>query len=426
MSRAYPGAMAATRPVASIDLQLRSRPELRALPGVLHALRMLPLTHLDVAERVEAALADNPVLERAPGHPCPICGRHGARTACCRGPRAGEEPATNPFGTLEADAGCEIRSDCRPALAVVIAHLTPRGLLDTEPEEIARLHGLPSAAVAEAVRAVKTVGPPGIAETTVPALLEAQARRLVDTGQATPLVLEIVRHHLTAVADDDPAAVPGATARAAREAFALIRTRLRPTAVADTVADDAGPPRHPADIEVRRTAAGWRVDVPDSRWFGLRVVDRPAGLDQAARDWLAPHEKAATDLIDQLDARASVLRRVAGATVRRQAGYFDRGPTAHVDLTRTDVAGELGLHPSTVSRAVAGKTLRHPDGRILSLGTLFGGAVAIKFHLAELTAAARLTDQQLCEALARTGFTIARRTVAKYRAELGIPARGRS
>lgn len=423
MSRAYAEAVAALGPTATVDLQLRSRPELRALPGVLHALGLLPLTQPDVADRVEKALVDNPMLERAPGDPCPDCGRHrtGRRCpSCLGGRRATGEPVVHPFDGLAADAGCEIRSDCRAALPTVLAHLTPRGLLDAEPAEIARRHGIPAGAVAEAVRAIKAVGPPGIAETTVVALLAAQARRLVAAGVAPGLIVDVVRHHLPAVAEDDPAAVPGDPAAVA-EAFRLIRTRLRPTAVLD----EPGPPPRPADLEVHRTGSGWRVEVPDSRWFGLRLTAVPVGLDERARVWLAPHELAAAELIGQLDARADVLRRVADVAVRRQAGYFDHGPTAHVGLTRTDVAAELGLHPSTVSRAVAGKTLRLPDGRLVPLATLFGGAVAIKFHLAEL-ATRDLTDRQLVAALADTGFDVARRTIAKYRAELGIPAHGRS
>lgn len=410
------------------DLELRGRPELRAVPAVLYVLGLLALSHVDIQVAVEQALADNPMLERLDGIPCPGCGRHLARGRCprCVPPgRDSVEPAVHPFESLAAAAGAEIRSDCRPALALVIAHLTERGLLDAEPAEIAALHGLPTETVAEAVRAIKAAGPPGIAETSIAGLLLVQARRLIEDGEAPELLAVLVRDHLDALGANDleaVAAAEGVTTAEVAAVLAMIRTRLHPAAA---VADGPATVPPPVDVEVRRGKSGWYVEVPDSRWLGLRVVAPPEAIDAEASAWLGHYGREADELVRQLDARADVLRRVCQAAVVRQAGYFERGPAGHVQLTRTDIAAELGLHPSTVSRAVVGKTLRCPDGRIVPLAELFGGAVAIKSELAAL-ATQRLTDIQLCAALAARGFTVARRTVAKYRAELGIPARGRS
>jgi RNA polymerase sigma-54 factor len=88
------------------------------------------------------------------------------------------------------------------------------------------------------------------------------------------------------------------------------------------------------------------------------------------------------------------------------------------------VAAALGLHPSTVSRCVAGKALRCPNGDVVALADLLGGAVALKARLAELATANRWSDTRLVQALADSGHRVARRTVAKYRAELGIAAGG--
>jgi RNA polymerase sigma-54 factor len=147
--------------------------------------------------------------------------------------------------------------------------------------------------------------------------------------------------------------------------------------------------------------------------------------DASAAAWLGEHERAARALLQQIDNRAGVLRRVATCVVRRQAGFFDRGPAGQALLTRTEVADELGLHPSTVSRAVAGKTLRCPNGKVIGLASLFGGDVAIKAAIADIAGRQRMSDSQLRAELAAQGFHLARRTVAKYRAELGIAPHGR-
>ena len=79
--------MATEGPGPGLQLQAGLQPELRALPGLLRALGMLAMTHAEVQLATERALADNPVLERAEGHPCPGCGRHVASGTCfrCRG-----------------------------------------------------------------------------------------------------------------------------------------------------------------------------------------------------------------------------------------------------------------------------------------------------------------------------------------------------
>ena len=210
-------------------------PQLRALPGLLQALALLPLHHAAISARVDRALAENPALRRKAGTPCPGCGRHRRAGPCPQcagaGPRLTAEPAIDPFAELEVLAGCEIRADCRPALPVVIGHLTERGLLPAPAEEIAAAHGLAPAAVTEAIRALRAAGPPGIAERSVPDLLLAQARALVAAGRAPAPLVDVVRDHLAALADGDldgPAAALGLPVAAVAELLVLVRTRLRP------------------------------------------------------------------------------------------------------------------------------------------------------------------------------------------------------
>ena len=234
--------------------------------------------------------------------------------------------------------------------------------------------------------------------------------------------MDLVRDHLAALADGDldgPAAALDLPVTAVAELLVLVRTHLRPG-----VGLGPATPRTVPDVLIYRAAdGGLSVEVADSRWYGLAVAAAPRRLraDPEAAAWLDRHERAARDLIRQLDSRATVLHRVATAAVAHQAEFLLSGAARHRDLTRADVAATLALHPSTVSRAVAGKALRAPDGRILELTALFGRAVPVKSRIAEL-APRRLSDEGLRAALAAEGHVLARRTVAKYRAELGIAA----
>lgn len=412
----------------AVQLRTGLRAELHALPGVVQTLGLLPLPQAALVEATERALATSPVLERADGHPCPGCGRHVPGGLCrrCRqsGPPARDAPpevAVDPFRTLEAEAGAVIRSAARRALRPVIDELSPRGLLESSAEEIARRHGLSVPDVTAAIEAVRAVGPPGITAPDLTTMLVAQARVLTSTGAAPAWFPVFVQDHLAVVAQGDldgPALALGVAPTMIEAALELVRRRLRPFAWFEDSTRDA-PPRLPDVLVHRSPEDQLEVEVPGSAWFGLRVVDLSAEIGDSgeARSWLAQHERAARQLVRQIDARADVLARVTALAVTHQRAYLQVGDSGHRPLTRTAVANELGLHPSTVSRAVRDKWLRLPAGQVVELARLFGKGVAARAALRLLLdrQPTRPSDARLQQELAGEGTDIARRTVTKYR-----------
>jgi RNA polymerase sigma-54 factor len=141
-------------------------------------------------------------------------------------------------------------------------------------------------------------------------------------------------------------------------------------------------------------------------------------------------------LIKSLETRADTLVRVARAIVRQQSAFLDHGHEAMRPLTLREVAEELGLHESTISRATTRKYLRTPRGTFefkhffsSGIATEFGGsasATAIQAMLRKLIEAENprspLSDQRLAEILKAEGIPVARRTVAKYREAMNISA----
>jgi RNA polymerase sigma-54 factor len=140
-------------------------------------------------------------------------------------------------------------------------------------------------------------------------------------------------------------------------------------------------------------------------------------------------------LIKSLETRADTLLRVARSIVRHQTGFLEHGPQAMRPLTLKDVALELGLHESTVSRVTTRKYLRTPRGTFefkyffsSGIATDSGGgasATAIQAMLRRLIEAENprspLSDAKLAKLLAQDGIPVARRTVAKYREAMKIP-----
>lgn len=151
--------------------------------------------------------------------------------------------------------------------------------------------------------------------------------------------------------------------------------------------------------------------------------------------YLRQHLQQARWLIRGLQQRGQTLLRISRALIVHQAAYLEYGPQALRPLTLREMAAELELHESTISRAIAGKYVRTPRGTI-ALRDLFSSGMdtgngeetassAIQATLRQLIEAENprkpLSDAKLTELLKQSGMTVARRTVAKYREAMNIP-----
>ena len=120
--------------------------------------------------------------------------------------------------------------------------------------------------------------------------------------------------------------------------------------------------------------------------------------------------------------RRETIRRIAEYLAERQEAFLRHGVRHLAPLTRAEVAAVIGVHESTVSRATANKFVQVPSREIVPFSTFFTASLSVKDVIAELIAneQAPLTDQEIVATLQQRGFDVARRTVAKYRGQLGI------
>ncbi len=166
-----------------------------------------------------------------------------------------------------------------------------------------------------------------------------------------------------------------------------------------------------------------RVDLVYRRLYRAIEQGRPTNRDDAEHVRLAVQR--ARQFIRAIEQRRETVRRIAEEVANEQVDFVARGPAYLRPLTRIEIARRLGVHESTIGRAVAGKFVMLPSGEVVALETFFDAAQPVKMALQQLvdaeTAAAPLSDARLAEALASQGFAVARRTVAKYRQELKIP-----
>ena len=194
------------------------------------------------------------------------------------------------------------------------------------------------------------------------------------------------------------------------------------------------------DCVVWRQRGVWKVALSQhamprvSIHRGYEQMIRRCGENDAG--YLKTHLQEARWLLKSLEARGETLLKVMRCLLRRQSGFLEFGEQALRPLTLREIAGEVGLHESTVSRAIARKYVRTPRGTLplkaffaSGIDTEGGGeasSTAIQAMIGGLIDAENprkpLSDAKLAELLKQSGIPVARRTVAKYREAMNIPA----
>ncbi len=180
------------------------------------------------------------------------------------------------------------------------------------------------------------------------------------------------------------------------------------------------------------------VEVPESRWRSITVSDRWQGQQWKGADkkFMDAANTEAKWLLYALEQRKESLMKVGLVLARRQRAFLEYGMLGIKPLTLQNVADEVGLHESTISRVTNGKYAQTPIGlidmrRFFSPGlpTRGGGSISVYRVLQRIRAliaseppAFPISDQAIAERLQAEGIEIARRTVAKYREQLGLPS----
>jgi RNA polymerase sigma-54 factor len=181
-----------------------------------------------------------------------------------------------------------------------------------------------------------------------------------------------------------------------------------------------------------RLVDDWIPNIYISRRYFDMLRDKHS--DEKAREFLQRKIQSAKWLIDAIEQRRSTLIKVTKAIIKHQRAFLDRGPEFIEPLKMQQIADMVGVHVTTVSRAVDDKWVQTPRG-IFPLKRFFGGGTqtatgedvaweTIKQKLLDIIAnedkAEPLSDEDLVTKLMESGFPVARRTVTKYRKMLGI------
>jgi len=187
------------------------------------------------------------------------------------------------------------------------------------------------------------------------------------------------------------------------------------------------------DIIIRKGETGFAVELIEERRYRFRISTgydtQPLQLESgpAAEEiqrYMRQFSDQAKLFVDSIQRRWHTLKRVAELVVDYQREFLEKGVRYLRPLTRTEIASHLGLDEGTVSRAIANKYALLPNGRLMPMSDFFDSSLGVKDILRELIMAGepkhRLSDEELAHLMTARGIPMARRTVTKYRKEMGI------
>lgn len=348
------------------------------------------------------------------------------------------EHLLNQWGLVEA--GVEIRR----AGEAIIDHLDTDGYLREPMERVSDSlrPPLPPSVMPEALREVQKLEPVGVGARDV---IECLLLQLDNLPGDHHLERVLISRHLDDLAHNRLPAVQRATGFSLGEIQEAIKTmRARLTLHPGYLVGGRNEPPIRPDVIVTYAVTGdgltvrlARGNVPE-----LRIRDEVVQLcrardkDKETREFARQHVEAAATIIDAIAFRQNRVMEVSRAIVERQRDFFDLGPSALKIFRMSDLAEQLNCDPSTISRAVADKYMQTPRG-IFPLRYFFTGGMEtsdgesvgwdrVKNRVKELVDAEDkhhpFSDDQIAVLLHQEGMDISRRTVAKYRAQLDIPA----
>ncbi|MFA6717243.1 MAG: RNA polymerase factor sigma-54 [Victivallales bacterium] len=334
-------------------------------------------------------------------------------------------------------------TDCGPELAhaaeFVIGSIDEAGYLTTHPADIAMAAQCDIKTAQKAVKLVQSFDPPGIgAEDLRECLLLQLDRRKQKNPQLRELVAkyleEIGRNHLPKVAKDMRVSIG--------ELNSLISQLKELTPLPGAALSPSQDLYVLPELTVEKKDGKYVISSNDTYLPQLRIsktyldlLENP-NTNEETKAYIKEKLMAARMLIKSLGQRQSTIRRIAQVILDTQYDFLEKGIEYLKPLTMQQVADKLGLHETTISRAIANKYLQTPKGMYEFKFFFTGGyqtndgeeisSRSIKEKIKDLIAAEDkakpLSDNKISQLLKDEGLNVARRTVAKYREQLGIQA----
>jgi RNA polymerase sigma-54 factor len=436
---------------------------------------LLLLSNMELRDTVMTELSSNPALELVEEIVCPNCQRRLKSAGPCptcsvqqqeqdpivflspresyrpsrsfthdeqppdQEPAAPEDLTTHVLQQLASD----LRPEDRKLATYILSSLDEDGFLQDPPAIIARTTRSSYFQVERVIKLIAQADPPGLATSGPKQALLAQLDLLPENGSVLHLARQILEDYFTELGRremDKMAHGLDVNSSQIRQAATFIHDNLNPYPGRAFWGSGRGPQSsnpnvyhspdilisyNPSDangslvVEIFSAVSGWlRVNPMFSK--------ARAGTDGDQTEEWSKYIERASLFVKCLQQRNNTMRRLLQTLVSKQRNFILKGDRYLKPMTRAKIADEIGVHESTISRAVAHKSIALPDGRIIPLARFFDRSLSVRDRIKEIVKNEKnpLTDEQIAEILKSEGVKIARRTVAKYRSiENILPAR---
>ncbi len=452
---------------------------MKVSPRLVAASYILELSSQELQQAIAQEISENPAMELVEKETCPACGgpMQGSICPAClsqqkstpTGPEndydssddyindlnlsaPAAEDDFDPFTQVAAqmslaerllnDLQTMLPGSDMPIATYLVGNLNDNGYLQCSVEEVAHQLDVAVEAVERVLAALQSLEPIGIGARNLRECLLIQIAYLESEHIVCPVASQIVESHLQELAEhkfNKIASELGVTPEAVSEASEFIRHRLNPYPAQGYSAPD------PSIAETRSTIIlpdviiseaekdTFDVEVIESKRFFLRITPlyqqlaanlerEPERFTEEEKRHIKQYVSRAKLFIANINQRRQTLQKITEYIVEAQKDFLINGIRHLKPLTRAAVAYHLGMHESTVSRATASKYVMLPSRKVIPFSDFFTASLSVMDVIKELIASetSPLTDQEIADELARRGIVIARRTVAKYREQLGI------
>jgi len=451
---------------------LRQEQTMKLAPQIIQSIEILQLPLLALEERLQTELIENPVLEmeekredappaeekEAPPDTFDSLGEEWSEHFAQWAPRSVRHVERDR--KLDAMQNTSARSMSlqdyllsqvslldvtdrqRIVLENVICNIDANGYLQYPLEEILPTVELPDVQLSEleeALRVVQGMDPPGVAARDLKECLLLQ----LDPGDAhLVLKTELIQNHLEDIRSNRFPQIAKETGRALEEVKKSVDFILTLNPKPGALFDNTEPAYILPDVLVEEADDGFDVKLHES---GLpRLIISPfyrkllasQNNNASTKEYIRKKIQSARWLIDAIEQRRSTVLKVARAIVEAQRDFLKKGPGQLRPLRMQEVARKVGVHVSTVSRAISNKYMQTPQG-IFEMRYFFAGGTATDGGIAASWQSIRdrigrlvesedqrdpLSDEDLAKELITQGVDVSRRTITKYRKAMGIPS----
>lgn len=439
-----------------MDQQFQLQTDVQVTPQLVIASKILRLSAQDMNELIERELSENPALELSETLAKPKVKSPRIPTVSRTGGGFGPSPFTSSrpssrdsFDPLErvsapesitqqlfAQAGLVLSGRDYEIAVHILQSLDEHGFLDSSCEQYADELDAPCEQVEHVIRTLQDMPFPGIAACDTRECLLIQCRHLQEQGAdcSIPMLIlekawsDFLNHRWERVARK-----LHISRRDIEKATRFMSRNLQPYPLQMLQTRESDPRTFVrADLIVHFEGNDLVLEIPDADLFELRIspvfqrtFPELANCDQSQRKWVNQSVARARMFIAAVGQRWATLRRIGEFLVTYQRGFFEQGVRHLRPLTQVQLAEELGVHESTISRAIGDKSIQLPNRRIIPLSDLFDNTLRAKDVIRELVrhTDGNLSDREIALRLNEEGFDLARRTVTKYRHALHIPNR---